>query len=90
MLNYFAGDYCLLVRLVLLSFETNLTLKRVFFGESLSEAWGQTPCTARLKKDTYIYIYIHTFIMKCNSHTTQFTPVHSSIGDIAARLLASS
>ena len=41
MLKYFAGDYCLLVRLVLLSCEINLTLERVVFSDVFSEAWDQ-------------------------------------------------
>ena len=41
MLEYFVGDYCLLVSLVLLSCETNLTLELLFFSEIFSEAWDQ-------------------------------------------------
>ena len=50
MLKYFVGDYCLLVWLVLLSREINLTLKRVVF-------------TAYLKKDTIPLYAYRQFVM---------------------------
>ena len=39
--KYFAGDYYLLMWLVLLSCEINLTLERVVSSEMFSEAWDQ-------------------------------------------------
>ena len=57
MLKYFAGDYCLLVPLVLLSCETNLTLERVFFlAKFLVKRGTRTYCTACLKKRYYFIV----------------------------------
>ena len=65
----FAGDYCLLVRLILLSCEINLTLERVVFNEIFSEAWDQKLwVTDNLvlflyHSSIYIYIHIHIYIL---------------------------
>ena len=58
LLKYFAGDYCLLVWLVLLSCKTNLTLESVFFGESFSAAWDQNILHCLSEKRYYSIVRI--------------------------------
>ena len=57
MLKYFAGDYCLLVSLVLLSCEANLTLERVFIDEIFSEAWNQNTLHCMPEKKYTVPLY---------------------------------
>ena len=58
LLKYFAGGYCLLVWLVLLSCEINLTLERVVFSEVFSEAWDQNTLHCLSKKGYYSIVRI--------------------------------
>ena len=58
MLKYFAGDHCLLVWLVLLSCEINLTLERVVFSDIFSEAWDQNTLCCLSEKGYYSIVRI--------------------------------
>ena len=58
LLKYFAGDYCLLVRLVLLSCEINLTLERVVLSEVFSEAWDYNTLHCLSEKGYYSIVRI--------------------------------
>ena len=58
MLKCFAGDYCLLVCLVLFSCEINVTLERVVFSEVFSEAWDQNKLHCLSEKGYYFIVRI--------------------------------
>ena len=58
MVLVFAGDNCLLVQLVILSREINLTLERVVFSEIFSEVWDQNIFHCLSEKGYYSIVRI--------------------------------
>ena len=74
LLKYFAGDYCLLVQLVLLSSEINLTLERVVFSKIFSETWDQNILHCLSEKGNYSIVriasvrYVQMYRLKIVTH----------------------
>ena len=77
LLKYFAGDYCLLVWLVLLSCENNLTLGRVFLGDIFSEGSDQNTWHC-LSQKKILFHSTHGVVSLCTGWRLKCTLIWNS------------